>query len=648
MILLNIIILLLIAHLFVQFLFKPSPNTLNCGLFGWSSTNKNNWTPLNKFKFEVLGMQMDTRGGDGCGIAYDNVVDKSSVIKLFDDFWRAGRVPDELQHPSILGHDRKASVGDKTYENTQPIFFQFKDKTAVFSILAHNGTLFNHKALYEKHKLEVHYDETDVKNMSDSQVLALLIERVGWSILEEYTGTAAILYQTAKEPGVMYMYHGRSAIRGAVVASEERPLYYAIDGDDFWVCSTKTALGTIIQDVKTIVEVPFNEVFRVRGNTVESVVKIDRSKATQMEEWTASSNVNRNWSCNRHEDDEWDYETCSWVPKKPKAIGFQSGGAGSTVTRQVVVPITLLTKDEAVGKSVNRIYWEAGLWRRIVTFGKETEVLHGPLTIGIGGEIMKFGTESHGQTKHIYFWAGNLCQNREAYIRCIELVDRFKDIVSEKVLYTIIGGNFAYPFIIPDIYGGDDNKVYNNNLSYSKKINGESVDVYDYNWTGQITPIGRSVTFNFIRGELKNSTVGSYTSYSAFEEYSDKYPDEFLEWQHTYMEDSKANAKESEEENPEDMLFECPDCDGTGYFGTKKCPTCNGTCEIDFETLQKLLERFERDIEFLPVFSEELKYRESLLKIVTRGIEVLEEPDLVSKSRGMLDKLIKIKNVIEE
>ena len=101
MILFNIIVLLLIAHLFVQFLFKPVNSTLNCGLFGWSSTKKENWTPLARFKFELLGVEMDTRGGDGCGVAYDGSVTKSVELKKFDELWRTDCIPHALERPMI-------------------------------------------------------------------------------------------------------------------------------------------------------------------------------------------------------------------------------------------------------------------------------------------------------------------------------------------------------------------------------------------------------------------------------------------------------------------------------------------------------------------------------------------------------------------
>ena len=151
-----------------------------CGLFAWSSNNKDNWDPLNKFKFELLGIEMDSRGGDGCGIAYDSTICKSEKVKKFEEIWRtrSSAIPNDLKFPVIIGHDRKASVGEKSYENTQPIFFEEKDdENDIPVILAHNGTLLNHEELYKKHNSEIHY-KLDTSKMSDSQMLALLLNKV--------------------------------------------------------------------------------------------------------------------------------------------------------------------------------------------------------------------------------------------------------------------------------------------------------------------------------------------------------------------------------------------------------------------------------------------------------------------------------------
>ena len=277
----EITILLLILH-YIRFFLIGGSDILACGLFGFSSNSPDKWNALTRFKFELLGVEMDSRGHDGTGIAYDNMVDKSEIIKNFDDFWRLDRVPSLLKYPAIIGHDRKASVGIQSYENTQPIFFP--DTTdPIGGILAHNGTLYNHEELYKKHEAEAHFG-LDTSKMSDSQMLALLIERIGWQILNEYIGAAALLYMNANEPGITYVYHGKSNNRkGVVMESEERPLFYAKEDDNIWFCSTRSALERIIRDKKSIEEVPTNKVFRVEGNTMTEIFAVNRDDCYQFE-----------------------------------------------------------------------------------------------------------------------------------------------------------------------------------------------------------------------------------------------------------------------------------------------------------------------------------------------------------------------------
>ena len=61
MIVLNTITLLLMAHLLVQIIFKPKQDVLACGLFARLS-NEKEWDALSRFKFQLLGVEMDSRG----------------------------------------------------------------------------------------------------------------------------------------------------------------------------------------------------------------------------------------------------------------------------------------------------------------------------------------------------------------------------------------------------------------------------------------------------------------------------------------------------------------------------------------------------------------------------------------------------------
>ena len=60
----NITLILLLLHYIGLHIFKPKLDTFNCGIGGYIGNN------FNKYKFNILGLYNDTRGGDSCGILY--------------------------------------------------------------------------------------------------------------------------------------------------------------------------------------------------------------------------------------------------------------------------------------------------------------------------------------------------------------------------------------------------------------------------------------------------------------------------------------------------------------------------------------------------------------------------------------------------
>lgn len=639
MILLNIIILLLIAHLFVQFLFKPSRGILNCGLFGFSSTKAGNWNQLKKFKFEMLGVDMDARGGDGCGVAFDNEVIKSAEIKKFDDFWRTGVVPDKLKKSMIIGHDRKASIGEKTFENTQPICFNFQE-TKTAAILAHNGTIWNHKELYEKHKLELHYDETDIKTMSDSQVLALLLERVGWSILEEYTGSVAMMLMMSSDPDGFYVYHGKSSLRKFAMASEERPLFFAIDGDDIWFCSTRVALEKIISVKSSIQEVPFNEVLRVSGNTMTKVIDIDREKAFQMEEVKTPMALASRYHSDSEYGDGYDGYSQGW--------NKWSGGSQS----KKPASDQKLSADIAYGKYQNIIYWEAGCFKvamnALPKYTDKGQILNGLIYMTMAGKLVDKGYAATGiQSYGMYFWQGNLCKGRDEYQECLMLDNAFSNTVSAAQLMKLTGGNFAFPFLVPKVIGGDDDILFSNVTCSALCVGEKMYDYYNIPYSGAIAPTGRSQKLIFRQGQLSDLYQETYNGYYDLKCFSDMYPEEFEEWLYSFTAMTKAGPIVQIED--EDFQYPCPECECTGeHISGSMCEYCEGSGFIPKEKILEELKDISSRVDILSVRCEEMKYASTILDITEDGIALFEEPDMLEKSNRMLGKLKQIKSIIEE
>lgn len=607
---------------------------LACGLFAFSSTNAQNWNTLTRYKFEVLGVENDVRGGDGCGISYDNLVDKSEEVKKFDDFWRLDRVPSLLEYPVIIGHDRKASVGAKTYDNTQPIFFP-GETDPIGSILAHNGTLLNHEELYKKHKAEAHFG-LDTSKMSDSQMLALLIERIGWQILNEYIGAAAILYMNANERGVMYVYHGESIARkGVVVTSEERPLFFAKDSENIWFCSTRAALEKIVMDKTSIDVVPTNKVFRVEGNTMTEVFAVNRSACYQYE-YTAATYAN--------DDYDYDYSRSynggSWYDKN----GRSKTKDNKKDYRQTALQLppfkpTKLSEDNTPYKPANTVYYERGF------MCADGQPLDGMIRItrtgAIDGNPMNVGYNFNKYT--FYFWKGNLMKGRDEYIAAIIYSDQMKGVESESTILKNIAVNFVYPFVVPENIGGDDDIMYDNEINKTSKT-------CDSRFYGTISPVLTCRELMFGDGKLLRAyKTDKYIVLDTILVYQDLFSEEFLEWEKEYKEAKDIEIKEEVKDSINNEKYECPDCMGTGYEGKEFCPVCEGTRVVDNEYINEaMVEEFKDNCEYIATLVEEGKITMALSDIVDEGILLLEEPEYASRSKNVLNKLKDINKILKD
>lgn len=634
----ELIVCLLILHYVKVFLFGGSPDVLSCGLFGWTSSNKDNWNALKKFKFEMLGVEMDARGGDGTGIAYDNVICKSETIKKFDEFWRGDNVPGILKHPVIVGHDRKASVGIKSYDNTQPICFMGKDKRVVTSILAHNGTLHNHEDLFKKHKAEIHYG-LDTSQMSDSQMLALLIDKVGFSILNEYNGAAAILYMNSDVPGVLYAYHGKSRTREAFAETEERPLYYAVVDEDIWICSTSSALEKIIPDKGLIKELPFNEVFKIEGNKMTSVFKVNRSGCTQYVGFEKTVYYTGKAAHHTGYNDDWynnsgEYAGGTLDYRKTKA------------NKQLQLPypskdvVQNLNELPIVGKPANCLYWDRG------RFYVDNVIANGLITVALNGVIIKNNLANVSNSIHsFYFWEGNMVKGRDEYIEAKIYFDDNKENMSDKRIFMAVADYFVMPYIVPPTIGGDDNVVYNN------EMNKES-GICDSLFTGAIVPLFSTRRLSFTNGKLTGyDFAGPYSRLGQFFKYSEAWPEEFYEWEREYRLQKRIKnievRKDAETTKSSDVVCECPECMGTGINNRTKCDYCEGLSTVSGDVIEKSMNSMLEKAEIVSALCEENKVKTAIRQMVDDGISVLEEPDVVIVTRTILNKLITIKQLLK-
>ena len=152
-----------------------------CGLFGYISKNpkKFNWD-----KFNILGFENDSRGGDSIGRVINNNVERwvndKSTKTLYRDYVVRFKNPDIKNIKIALGHTRKASVGKASIDLAQPVVLpvNLENGDVGSFIMIHNGTLYNHEELAEKYNVSH-------KDVSDSMVLAEIIRDHGFSLLSE-------------------------------------------------------------------------------------------------------------------------------------------------------------------------------------------------------------------------------------------------------------------------------------------------------------------------------------------------------------------------------------------------------------------------------------------------------------------------------
>ena len=97
----NLILIPLLLHYIGLYIFKPKIDALYCGIGGYIGNN------FNKYKFNILGLYNDTRGGDSCGIFINNDGVNSvhyghDKTKLYKNFVELGGLKDvNLEAPNF-------------------------------------------------------------------------------------------------------------------------------------------------------------------------------------------------------------------------------------------------------------------------------------------------------------------------------------------------------------------------------------------------------------------------------------------------------------------------------------------------------------------------------------------------------------------
>jgi predicted glutamine amidotransferase len=230
-----------------------------CGIFGFSANKK--ITEEDILKFNILGLFNESRGVHSCGIFDgDRVVRGVDDNKLYKNFIVNNPIIPSETNNILIGHCRQASVGAHTIENCHP--FEVGELTIV-----HNGTIKDTYSLGNKYGLK--FNDYGI----DSHLLCKLIESDGFEILNEYIGTAALIFTYRDEPNDLYIYHGASKLKESdkdIV--EERPLFALKTENGIFISSMKNSLEFINNNKEEKIQVvPYNKVIKLSNGKLNEV-----------------------------------------------------------------------------------------------------------------------------------------------------------------------------------------------------------------------------------------------------------------------------------------------------------------------------------------------------------------------------------------
>lgn len=238
----------------------------------------------------ILGYAQDKRGGDGSGIFY--ITDQEAYIAKNYNEPVIGQLPTTVdvtlkklikdEKPDLKGlsillaHSRKTTIGINSEENTQPIVNNH-------IVLIHNGTVTNWEQLAKKYKLAV---------SSDSNLFAAyLAEHENYSILEEYEGTASLIWIDMTNPQLVYFFAGKS---GEYI---ERNLFMLHTESGVFLSSLIQPLEAVAAHMDTV-EIPFqfktNTVFAfdVISRVTMQIASIERKEIKPKPDISNKSNSN--------------------------------------------------------------------------------------------------------------------------------------------------------------------------------------------------------------------------------------------------------------------------------------------------------------------------------------------------------------------
>ena len=268
-----------------------------CGIAAWAGENPKHF---NKYKFDILGIFNDSRGGDSCGISTDGEIyyGLTTSDKKYKDFLveKNYLVPKKI--PIVIAHTRKSSVGTINTHNAHPFGFGINEKYDSFEFIGcHNGTLYNYEELAREFNVSVNDNDSNgvfKRRKIDSEVfLEIIYKNQNFKVLSKYNGGAAIVFYNTLEPNVLYAFHGESSTYSNTKPEEERPLfYYQEKSNSVYISSIAESLVAIGGELnKNVFSFKTNCVYKIKNGNVDKaeLFEISRNTVFSKKPYTTSS-----------------------------------------------------------------------------------------------------------------------------------------------------------------------------------------------------------------------------------------------------------------------------------------------------------------------------------------------------------------------
>lgn len=222
-------------------------------------------------KLTILGIYNDSRGGDSCGISYNNKVWRGTTKgqKYFSDYIQNFTERDLSDVRTLLIHTRKATSGLNP-ANAHPFSFRTSSKGKIVVnddkydpefIGMHNGTIQNLNSLKKD------FDLGPWADMDSKAMLGCIYKYNDYEILKEYEGAAVLVWYQGDD---LFVFKGGDYQD----KTEERSLYYVKEKEGLYFSSLAESLKAI--STNEVIQVPVNYVYKYNKGSLVDQVRIDK------------------------------------------------------------------------------------------------------------------------------------------------------------------------------------------------------------------------------------------------------------------------------------------------------------------------------------------------------------------------------------